>query len=81
MNSKNGLNHEQANAKAYASAYDKKVAELKSLDLKALQTMAKNLSDFIPSIKTTAARKDFILPQVSKDEGTDDADRLSRNWA
>lgn len=78
-----GLTREEAEVKAYANTVDRKKAELKALDLKALQTMLSNLSDLAPQIRATAAKKDkdLQLPRVGRDERTmDDADILASNW-
>ena len=76
-----GLSHEEAEVKAYALAIDRKRAELKDLDVKALNAMLSNISDLGPSIQAKASKKDMEIPRASRDEQfVDDADRLAQGW-
>lgn len=75
-----GLSHDDAQVKAYSVLRDRKVAELRGLDLVALDTMAKNMSDFIPQVKT-ASRRNLEIPQVGREEAPSmDEDFLAKNW-
>lgn len=76
-----GASHEDAQVGAYKLAFDKKKAELRQLDLKALETMAQNLADFVPSIEVKAGKKDLEIPITGRDaEFADEATRLAQNW-
>ena len=76
-----GLNHEDAQVKAYAEMIERKKAELKELGPKALATMYQNFQDFVPGIKAHASRKDLKLPRPSRDsQPSADEDTLAANW-
>jgi hypothetical protein len=75
-----GMDRHAAQSKAYAELIDRKRAELKELDLKALETLHRNVSAFAPELKATAS-KSIDLPATSRDEGPSaDEDRLASNW-
>lgn len=76
-----GFSYEDAQVKAYSNAKDRKIAELKDLDVKALETMVSNFSEMVPEVQTkTASRKDMELPISSRDEFTSEEDSLAKDW-
>lgn len=76
-----GFSNQDAQVKAYKDLKANKFAELKQLDLKALETMAKNLSELAPEIRATASKKDLQLPAPGRDESPAyDEDRLAGGW-
>ena len=74
-----GLQHSDAQVKAFSNAMERKRAELKQLDLKALNTMLESLSSIAPMQLKQASLE---LPVSGRDESiaVSDEDILAQNW-